>query len=161
MSSPGSSLGFYPEGRALGVGQGPLASLLQMLCGNYQPDACSLAHSCSSCAFTTSLAFLRGLLGRSLSPLIFWAGASSALFSQPIPICFRSFWSVVGFFNCFLALWSFHPFTNIFSVLLVGLWKGRGREVGMLCVWSGLHLKSPSSLFTWSVWAISYMCRSY
>lgn len=48
------------------------------------------------------------------------------------PMCFLFFnislyfWSVVGSFNCFLDLLSVHSFKNVFSALLLGLWK-RGR----------------------------------
>ena len=64
---------------------------------------------------------------------------SSALFSQPDPICFLSFrvslnfWSLIGSFKCFLALLLFHSFKNLFTVLPVGLWKGRKG----VCVWGG------------------------
>ena len=79
-------------------------------------------------------------LGRSLSPLIFGAGASSALFPQPVPICFLSFrislnlWSFVVSFKCFLALLSFQTFKNVYSVLIVGPWKGRGGGGYVMCV---------------------------
>lgn len=65
----------------------------RMVCGNYLPDSCSSAHSCSSCLFTASLELPRGLLGRSLSPLILWAGASSAQFLSLIPpaFCLKGF----------------------------------------------------------------------
>lgn len=146
MLSPVSSLGFYPVCRALGVGEDPLASLLQMLCVNCLSDSSSLAHSCSLCVFTASLDVLRGLLGRITltSDILGWGFLCSS--SQPDPICFLSyrislhFWSIVGF-NYFLALLSFHSFKKISSLSFQG-------DSGQEYVWLVLHLKSTSSLFT-------------
>lgn len=85
---PSVSLGFYSEGRALGVGEGPLASCSKcgvlLACLILLPWPTPAPCVCSPPAWTSSEASLGG----PLSPLIVWAGAFSALFLNLSPSAF-------------------------------------------------------------------------